>query len=275
MIYLKRFELLDKEDWSGYPFHIFLEKQFFNIEFEPVTIFYGDNGSGKSTLLNIITETINKEKQMIKRKKLLVKSEYFDTYIEKCKYYLENTIPMESKIILSEDIFENILSKRIENQKKNEGRKELEKQYMQYKYNPVNYSSLEDLSISVETRNKTQSKFIKSRIEENFKEFSNGQTSLEFFDKELKENGLYLLDEPENSLSPKFQIELIQLLLELSRFFKCQFIIATHSPFLLSIPDAKIYDLDSIPVIPKKWYELENMKIYYNFFKENKDKFEN
>lgn len=274
MIYLKRFELLDKEDWSGYPFHIFLEKQFFNIEFEPVTIFYGDNGSGKSTLLNIITETINKDKQVISRKKPLVKSEYFDTYIAKCKYYLENNIPTESKIILSEDIFENILSKRIENQKKNDGRKELEKQYMQYKYNPVNYSSLEDLSISVETRNKTQSKFIKSRIEENSKEFSNGQTSLEFFDKELKENGLYLLDEPENSLSPKFQIELIQLLLELSRFFKCQFIIATHSPFLLSIPDAKIYDLDSIPVIKKKWYELENMKIYYNFFKENKDKFE-
>ena len=275
MIYLKRFELLDKEDWSGYPFHIFLEKQFFNIEFEPVTIFYGDNGSGKSTLLNIITETINKDKQVISRKKTLVKSEYFDTYIAKCKYYLENNIPTESKIILSEDIFENILSKRIENQKKNEGRKELEKQYMQYKYNPVNYSSLEDLSISVETRNKTQSKFIKSRIEENSKEFSNGQTSLEFFDKELKENGLYLLDEPENSLSPKFQIELIQLLLELSRFFKCQFIIATHSPFLLSIPNAKIYDLDSVPVTPKKWYELENMKIYYNFFKENKDKFEN
>ena len=62
---------------------------------------------------------------------------------------------MESKIILSEDIFENILSKRIENQKKNEGRKKLEIQYMQYKYNPVNYFSLEDLSISVETRNKT------------------------------------------------------------------------------------------------------------------------
>ena len=90
MIYLKRFELLDKEDWSGYPFHIFLEKQFFNIEFEPVTIFYGDNGSGKSTLLNIITETINKDKQVISRKKPLVKSEYFDTYIAKCKYYLEN-----------------------------------------------------------------------------------------------------------------------------------------------------------------------------------------
>lgn len=145
---------------------------------------------------------------------------------------------------------------------------------MQYKYNLINYSSLEDLSISVETRNKTQSKFIKSRIEENAREFSNGQTSLEFFDKELKDDSLYLLDEPENSLSPKFQIELIQLISELSRFFKCQFIIATHSPFLLSIPNAKIYDLDSIPIVTKKWYELENMKIYYNFFKENKSKFE-
>lgn len=274
MIYLKKFELLDKEDWSGYPFHIFLEKELFNIEFDPITIFYGDNGSGKSTLLNIITETINKDKKVIERRKPLVKSDYFDMYTNKCNYYLENNIPLGSKIIFSEDIFENILSKRIENQKKNNQREDLEKQYMQYKYNPINYSSLEDLSISVETRNKTQSKFIKSRIEENAREFSNGQTSLEFFDKELKEDSLYLLDEPENSLSPKFQIELIQLISELSRFFKCQFIIATHSPFLLSIPNAKIYDLDSIPVITKNWYELENMRIYYNFFKENKSKFE-
>lgn len=274
MIYLKKFELLDNEDWSGYPFHIFLEKEFFNIEFDPITIFYGDNGSGKSTLLNIITETINKDKKVIDRRKALVKSDYFDMYTAKCNYYLENNIPLGSKIIFSEDIFENILFKRIENQEKNNQRQELEKQYMQYKYNPINYSSLEDLSISVETRNKTQSKFIKSRIEENAMEFSNGQTSLEFFDKELKEDSLYLLDEPENSLSPKFQIELIQLISELSRFFKCQFVIATHSPFLLSIPNAKIYDLDSIPVITKNWYELENMKIYYNFFKENKSKFE-
>ncbi len=274
LVYLKKFELLDNEDWSGYPFHIFLEKEFFNIEFDPITIFYGDNGSGKSTLLNIITETINTDKKVIDRRKPLVKSDYFDMYIAKCKYYLENNIPLGSKIIFSEDIFDNILSKRIENKEKNNQRQELEKQYMQYKYNPINYSSLEDLSISVETRNKTQSKFIKSRIEENAREFSNGQTSLEFFDKELKEDSLYLLDEPENSLSPKFQIELIQLISELSRFFKCQFVIATHSPFLLSIPNAKIYDLDSIPVMKKNWYELENMKMYYNFFEENKGKFE-
>lgn len=275
MIYLKKFELLDDEEWSGYPYHIFLEKRLYDVEFDPITIFYGDNGSGKSTLLNIITETINKDEEVINRKNPLLKSEYFNKYINNCKYYLENDIPSVSKIIFSEDIFENILSKRIENKEKNNQREELEKQYMQYKYNPVNYSSLNDLRISVEARNTSRSKFIKSRIEENEREFSNGQTSLEFFDNELKENGLYLLDEPENSLSPKFQIELIQLISELTRFFKCQFIIATHSPFLLSIPNAKIYDLDSLPVKAKNWYELENMKIYYNFFKENKNKFEN
>lgn len=274
MIYLKEFELPEKEDYSGYPFHLFLEKKFYDIKFDTITIFYGDNGSGKSTLLNIITETINKFSKVIKRKNDIVKSEYFDMYINECKYYVQNNIPLDSKIICSEDIFKDILSKRKENEEKNNAREDLKKQYFQYKYNPINYTSLENLSLSVETRKKTQSKFIKSRIEENLREFSNGQTALDFFDKELQENCLYLLDEPENSLSPKFQLELVQLINELSRFFKCQFIIATHSPFLLAIPNAKIYNLDETPVTEKKWYELENMQIYYNFFKENKNNFE-
>lgn len=275
MIYLKEFELPEKEDYSGYPFHLFLEKRFYDIKFDTITIFYGDNGSGKSTLLNVITETINKDKKVIERRNNLVKTEYFDIYMNECKYYVENNIPIGSKMICSEDIFQNILFKRKDNQKKNSAREDLKKQYLQYKYNPINYTSLENLSLSVETRKKTQSKFIKSRIEENSREFSNGQTALDFFDKELQENRLYLLDEPENSLSPKFQLELVQLINELSRFFKCQFIIATHSPFLLAIPNAKIYNLDETPVTEKKWYELENMQIYYNFFKENKSYFEN
>ena len=275
MIYLKKFELPDKEDYSGYPFHLFLQKEFFNIKFDTITIFYGDNGSGKSTLLNIITETINKDKKIIKRKNDILKSEYFDMYINECKYYIENDIPQGSKIICSEDIFQNILSKREKNKKKNNSREDLKMQYLEYKYNPINYSSLEDLSLSVETRKRTQSKFIKSRIEENEKEFSNGQTALDFFDKELQENSLYLLDEPENSLSPKFQLELVQLINELTRFFKCQFIIATHSPFFLAIQNAKIYNLDKTPAAEERWYELENMQIYYNFFKGNKSYFEN
>ena len=183
MIYLRKFDLLNKEDYSGYPFHIFLQKQLHTIEFEPITIFYGDNGSGKSTLLNIITETINTNNQIIQRKNSLVKSDYFDMYTSKCKYYEDNIIPLGSKMICSEDIFQNILYKREENQKKNDEREKLAEEYIKLKYNPVDYSSLETLSLSVETRNKTQNKFIKSRVESNNLEFSNGQTSLDFFDK--------------------------------------------------------------------------------------------
>ena len=76
-----------------------------------------------------------------------------------------------------------------------------------------------------------------------------------------------LLDEPENSLSPRFQNELAIMISNYARFFKCQFIIATHSPFLLAIPDAKIYDLDIIPAQVRHWTELENVKLYAELFK--------
>lgn len=51
----------------------------------------------------------------------------------------------------------------------------------------------------------------------------------------LEEDGLYILDEPENSLSPQKQIELARFLEDSARFFGCQFFISTHSPFLLAI----------------------------------------
>jgi hypothetical protein len=48
---------------------------------------------------------------------------------------------------------------------------------------------------------------------------------------------------------------------------------ATHSPFFLNLTGARIYDLDSYPVEVKKWNELDNVKTYYKFFKDNEDDF--
>ena len=62
----------------------------------------------------------------------------------------------------------------------------------------------------------------------------------------------YLLDEPENSLSAENQLKLKQFIEDSARFYNCQFIISTHSPFILSLTDALIYDLDSNPVVSKK-----------------------
>lgn len=86
---------------------------------------------------------------------------------------------------------------------------------------------------------------------------------------------MYCLDEPENSMSAKMQLKLVKMLEELTRYCGCQLIIATHSPFLLAMDNAKIYDLDSNPVEVKDWWELENTKIYYEFFKEHRNLFEN
>lgn len=108
----------------------------------------------------------------------------------------------------------------------------------------------------------------------NVREQSNGESAFRYFIEKMDENGLYLLDEPENSLSPDKQLELKQFIEDSARFFGCQFIISTHSPFLLSLKEAKVYDLDSDPVSVRKWTELERVRDYYEFFKRHQASFE-
>ncbi len=95
-----------------------------------------------------------------------------------------------------------------------------------------------------------------------------------YFTDKIRDGGLYLLDEPENSLSPDRQIELLKYLEDSARFFDCQFVIATHSPFILSLKHAKIYDLDGELAAVKRWTELKNVRLYYDFFKEHAKEFD-
>ena len=70
------------------------------------------------------------------------------------------------------------------------------------------------------------------------------------------------------------QQELLKFLEDSARFFGCQFIIATHSPFILSMNGAKIYDMDETPVQVKRWTQLANVRAYYEFFKAHEGEFE-
>ncbi|OOM61376.1 hypothetical protein CLBCK_23770 [Clostridium beijerinckii] len=108
---------------------------------------------------------------------------------------------------------------------------------------------------------------------DNFREYSNGESAFIYFTEKIDENGLYILDEPENSLSPKRQMELMNFIEDSARFLRCQFIISTHSPFILAMKGAKIYDLDENPVDVKRWTELENVRTYYDFFKMHEKEF--
>ena len=105
------------------------------------------------------------------------------------------------------------------------------------------------------------------------RQFSNGENALQFFDKEIESDSIYLLDEPENSMSPQFQLQLKGLIEDSVRYKNCQFIIATHSPFILALRHAKIYNLDVSPVSVEKWNELENVRFYFDFFMSYKELF--
>lgn len=122
-------------------------------------------------------------------------------------------------------------------------------------------------------RRKTQSRYVRENVMDNVREHSNGESAFLYFSEKIRENGLYLLDEPENSLSPSRQQELAKFLEDSARFFGCQFVISTHSPFLLAMRGAKVYDMDEDVVDVKRWTQLAGVRAYFDFFKKHEDAF--
>jgi predicted ATPase len=73
--------------------------------------------------------------------------------------------------------------------------------------------------------------------------FSHGEAFLKVFQHRIHD-GLFLIDEPEAALSPQRQLTLLYLMEERVKRGSAQFIIATHSPILLTFPGAVIIDFD-------------------------------
>ncbi len=97
---------------------------------------------------------------------------------------------------------------------------------------------------------------------------SHGQSMMAYFRSRYTLKGLYFLDEPETALSPKSQLELLEILSQNSRAGHAQFIIATHSPILLACKDAKIYSFDHVPVRTIEYHETEHYQLYKRFLLE-------
>lgn len=256
---------------SFYPFQILTKHHFRQIDFEPITILYGGNGSGKSTALNVVAEKIK-----AKRETLYNKSNFYGDYLDLCEAEYGIRSPGEIKIITSDDVFDYMLNIRQLNQGIDVKREELFQEYLDAKYSDFKFRSMADYDrlkqVNLSRRN-TQSQFVRKSLMDNVREYSNGESAYRYFSEQIEEDGLYILDEPENSLSPQKQIELARFLEDSARFFGCQFFISTHFPFLLAIKGAKIYDLDEDPVDVKPWTELENVRVYREFFEKHKGEF--
>lgn len=293
-MYLERFTLPDADREEGlvqarahynggplpyidntYPCAIFPPKELSEINFDRITILYGGNGSGKSTLLNLIARRLE-----LNRVSPFNSSELFDSYTAACTYEtgfdeeegFPLRIPNGSRIVTSDDVFDYMLAVRTNNEDISENIEEARAGWRELKYGEtVKLEGMDDyekLRLQVLSRSKSVSrrKFVRRTAGMETRLKSNGETALAYFREKLKNDTLYCLDEPENSLSPKLQLELAGLLEELTRYCGCQLILATHSPFLLAIRGARIYDLDDPPVTIKPWQELENTRTYFDFF---------
>ena len=92
---------------------------------------------------------------------------------------------------------------------------------------------------------------------------SHGESFMSLLIHRFGGKGLYILDEPEAALSPTRQLALLRRLHELVTD-DSQFIIATHSPIIMSYPNATIYSVDDNYKI-LKYEETEHFKITKDF----------
>lgn len=265
MIYLRGFEFSKNTSMTAnvYPYNILSSRRIDVMFFDSITMLYGNNASGKSTVLNVIANSY--------QLKGLVRSNAYSPaffqYISECRGILSDEVsilPKNSRYMKSEDILNEV--KQVEDKRtmldayirhcaKTLGIEDADEAIVERKMQPIKFNqAMENLEFSKE-------------------KYSNGETALQILEDEIEMDALYLLDEPETSLSPNNQIKLADEINRRARLLGCQFIIATHSPFLLGSLDGKIYNLDKKQIEESNWSDLENVRAYYDFFKEKESQF--
>ena len=264
-----------------YPFPIFWNKRLSSLPLSDIVVLYGNNRSGKSTVLNIIGEALRAKRDaplfddttytldhnvayhpfssFVKMTCLKVALDPYGSPVE---------CPSEIRFFTSDGLFRDIEARRRENRILREEKEAAYKDRREKAGQRYRFSSLEDLD-GLKERNaalRSTERQWAERLGKAEEERSNGESSLDVFAAILDNPGLYLVDEPENCLSPLNQSRLATLLFDAAFHNRSQLIVASHSPFILAIPGAKVIDLDEEPPREKKWSELPNIRLYRDFF---------
>ena len=212
-LFVKRIKIKDKIDpklFDKYPLNInairFLDSFTFR---SPVTIFQGENGCGKSTLIEAIATSLGIP--IMGGSSNL--SGIFDNY----------NLNEESDSILKDYIIVE---------------KGTKKPYRTFFFRAESFYKIADI-LSHDSWIESDNYSTKDLLEQ-----SHGESYMDFMSQQIIRNSLYILDEPESALSPTNQLNLLRII---DKFSKdgTQFIIATHSPFILAYPKAQIINLDN------------------------------
>lgn len=189
-----------------------------------ITFFSGENGSGKSTLLEAIAVAygFNAEGGTINYR--------FSTYESHSELYEAVTVIKGSRkprnnYFLRAESFYNVASKAEE--------------YRDGDCKEIYYSKYGGKSLHQQ---------------------SHGESFLNLIQGNFSSNGIYIMDEPEAALSPQRQLTLLREIYELSQNGS-QFIIASHSPILLGIPEAEILSFSTEGVQVCDYLQTESYQL--------------
>lgn len=258
MIKLLRFLPFDD---SSYPFNIPCIKHIDVLDLSnPITIFVGDNGSGKSTLLKAIAyynNSINVSSQRID-------SSYYKEIKQlaskmKCTYDVKTR---NGFFFSGEEFITYINQLKHMKQELIEDLKRVDEEYKDK---------------SAFTRGQARMAYagqlsaMNNAYDGELKEKSHGEGFIEFFKQRMHKQGIYLLDEPETPLSAVNQYKLAVLITDLVRAGS-QVIIATHSPIIMALKDAKIYQFDEDNISEIEYDDIESVNFMKHFLN-NKDNY--
>jgi predicted ATPase len=211
-----------------YPFSVSQIQNTRKLEFtSPVAMFVGENGTGKSTLLDAITRKCD------------------IAVWDKPRRHLAHSNPFETKLA-------DYISVKWSNGAVPGSlfRAETFREFADF---------LDDIALCDPGRLKYHGGHILNTL-------SHGEAILSYFRGRYHIKGIYFLDEPEAALSPSSQLQFLQILQQLERGGHAQFIIATHSPILLSLPGAQVFSFDSSFVEEVPYESTTHYKLYYQFF---------
>lgn len=237
---------------SDYPFSVPALAHLTHLSFPtPITIFVGENGSGKSTLLEGIA-------QACKAVHIGLKDSFEQDETMVMNYPIKPAFHPAKKnqtcLLRSEDFINFI---RRMHQLKSEMRTSLEEVDRKHS-RPGSYSHLLERSVYAGSL-----QALETRYDYDLMKRSHGEGYLDFFKARLQHDSLYFLDEPETPLSIQNQLTLAAMIQE-SIGQNSQFIISTHSPVLMAMPHATIYEFrDTIHIT--SYEAIESIQLLKQF----------
>ncbi len=249
---LKSVEFPDIDE-QGYPYQLpfFGKKMDFKT---PITILVGENGAGKSSLLKLMNDVvklyrIDGASNTVSKKGSPLKSVMDQPLVT---YY--RTKP-KGFFFSAEDFTTYIHGLELNRQDAKQALDEIEVEYKNKSEFSKSLARMPHMSTLHDIDHLYQKDLLSS---------SHGEAYLDFFKSRLRKNELYFLDEPETPLSIQNQITLLSILDEAISLGN-QFVIATHSPIIMAIPEATIYLIETGGISIVNYDEIESVQLLKQF----------